>query len=127
MISDVMNMPLHLKTMTITQDANSHSFDKFAYASFCLLSISVLYGLIWVLVMRGGYVTVHGPNDPLVVTGAGWKYSQYVFYASEIIVVVKGLMLLLLVRIVEFNWRCLASRFNLYMGFLRFASTGYIN
>ena len=127
MTNDVMNMPMHLKTMTITQDNSRHSFDKFAYASFCLLSISVLFDTIWIFVMRGGYLVVHGRDDPLVVSGAGWMYSQYVLYASEIIVIMKGFMLLLLVKTVDFNWRCLISKFNLYMNFLRFTSTGYIN
>lgn len=124
-----MSLPLQLKTLqTISQSNNSnHNFDKFTYSSFCLLTVALLYDVMWILLMKNSYLYISGANDPASLSGSMSRYNHYVVYVSYIVGIAKLMMLLLLTKTVSFEWRNLYSRFNFYLNFIRFASSSYID
>ena len=123
---DVMSIPVNLRTIT-QEGANNHVFQKFTYSAFCLLSASFLYDLLWILIMRSSYLGINGRSQS-VLSQNMQIYNQYVVYGSQITVVIKLLMLLILTRtVVTFEWRKLLSRYNFYLNFIRFCSSQYVD
>ena len=89
--------------------------------------MALLFDILWILLLRNSFLQGINSTTPSLLSNIMWKYNHYVVYVSYITAGIKFFMLLILTRTVNFEWKKLATRYNFYLNFIRFASPSYIN
>jgi hypothetical protein len=104
---------------------DTHSYENYANSSFLPVAVTVLWDLLWLLVLNGSYYDCE--DKGFTVEGASfafWRYNRYILYASVYTLLSKAAILIFLTQVATLSLVRVFSRHNLSLLVFRFTEMG---